>query len=167
MPQPSRRHALKGLAVAIPAAWTTPVIQSISLPAHAQTSPAGPADPPVTTDIIAGRLVNCEDQTLFCERFSYGLVNGNIVRTTSSCGGSSSAFIEVSFFERSSGFAMGVAGNSDGGSFSIVWPCAFPATRALNEPFQIDGVPYTVSFEISGTSNPPGVLLSDITVASE
>lgn len=40
MSQESRRTLLKGLALTLPAAWTTPVVQSVVLPAHAQTSPA-------------------------------------------------------------------------------------------------------------------------------
>jgi hypothetical protein len=43
--QESRRKLLKGLALALPAAWTTPVVESIVLPAHAQTSPACDAPP--------------------------------------------------------------------------------------------------------------------------
>lgn len=41
MSQESRRKLLKGLAVTLPAAWTTPMVESIVLPAHAQTSPGG------------------------------------------------------------------------------------------------------------------------------
>lgn len=37
----TRRNLLKGLTVSAPAAWTTPLVQSIILPAHAQTSPCG------------------------------------------------------------------------------------------------------------------------------
>jgi hypothetical protein len=43
----SRRKLLKGLAVTLPAAWTTPLVESIVLPAHAETSPgdcSAPAD---------------------------------------------------------------------------------------------------------------------------
>ena len=35
MTQKTRRKVLKGLAVTIPAAWTTPVVESVILPAHA------------------------------------------------------------------------------------------------------------------------------------
>jgi hypothetical protein len=41
MTQESRRALVKGLAVTLPAAWTAPVVESIILPAHAQTSPGG------------------------------------------------------------------------------------------------------------------------------
>lgn len=41
MSQEPRRRLLKGLAVTLPAAWSAPVVESIILPAHAQTSPAG------------------------------------------------------------------------------------------------------------------------------
>ena len=34
----SRRTALKGLALTLPAAWAAPVVKSVVLPAHAQTS---------------------------------------------------------------------------------------------------------------------------------
>lgn len=37
----TRRTLLKGLAVTLPAAWTRPVVESVILPAHAQTSPSG------------------------------------------------------------------------------------------------------------------------------
>ena len=45
----SRRKALKAIGVGgvlagtIPASWTKPVVKSVILPAHAQTSPAPPA----------------------------------------------------------------------------------------------------------------------------
>lgn len=45
MSQESRRSLLKGLALTLPVAWTTPVVESIVLPAHAQTSPACDAPP--------------------------------------------------------------------------------------------------------------------------
>ena len=45
-----RRSVLQRLAVTLPAAWSAPVVLSVTLPAHAQTSPAndaaGPASPP-------------------------------------------------------------------------------------------------------------------------
>lgn len=34
----SRRNALKSLGVIVPAAWATPLVESVILPAHAQTS---------------------------------------------------------------------------------------------------------------------------------
>lgn len=39
MTQESRRRALKGLAITVPATWTAPIINSVILPAHAQMSP--------------------------------------------------------------------------------------------------------------------------------
>lgn len=42
MTQKSRRVLLKGLAATLPAAWSRPIVESVVLPAHAQTSvPAG------------------------------------------------------------------------------------------------------------------------------
>lgn len=38
MTQKSRRTLLKGLAVTLPAAWSRPIVESVVLPAHAQTS---------------------------------------------------------------------------------------------------------------------------------
>lgn len=38
MTQKSRRILLKGLAVTLPAAWSRPIVESVVLPAHAQTS---------------------------------------------------------------------------------------------------------------------------------
>lgn len=35
----ARRRVLQGLVVTLPAAWTRPVVESLILPAHAQTSP--------------------------------------------------------------------------------------------------------------------------------
>jgi len=39
MTQKSRRKVLKGLAITLPAAWATPVVESVVAPAHARTSP--------------------------------------------------------------------------------------------------------------------------------
>lgn len=39
MSQNSRRRLLQGLVVTLPAAWSRPIVESIVLPAHAQTSP--------------------------------------------------------------------------------------------------------------------------------
>lgn len=39
MTQETRRRALKGLAITVPAAWTAPIVNSVILPAHAQMSP--------------------------------------------------------------------------------------------------------------------------------
>lgn len=38
MPTNTRRRLLQGLTVMLPAAWTRPVVESVILPAHAQTS---------------------------------------------------------------------------------------------------------------------------------
>jgi hypothetical protein len=43
MTKQSRRNLLKGLAVSAPAAWSSPLVTSVILPAHAQTSPCGPS----------------------------------------------------------------------------------------------------------------------------
>lgn len=40
MTRKSRRKVLKDLAITLPAAWSTPMVESIILPAHAQTSPS-------------------------------------------------------------------------------------------------------------------------------
>lgn len=39
----SRRRVLKGLGLALPAAWARPVVETVVLPAHAQTSSNAPA----------------------------------------------------------------------------------------------------------------------------
>ena len=49
MAQETRRRALKSLAMAAPAVWVTPMVDSVALPAHAQTSP-DPPDPPDQPD---------------------------------------------------------------------------------------------------------------------
>lgn len=41
MNRDNRRTLLKGVAITLPAAWAPPVVNSIVLPAHAQTSPDG------------------------------------------------------------------------------------------------------------------------------
>lgn len=41
MSQTPRRRTLKNLALVLPAAWATPVVTSVVLPAHAQTSTCG------------------------------------------------------------------------------------------------------------------------------
>jgi hypothetical protein len=38
MTQNSRRRVLKGLAISLPATWSAPLVKSVLLPAHAQTS---------------------------------------------------------------------------------------------------------------------------------
>ncbi len=38
MTQQPRRKVLKGLAITLPTAWATPVVESVILPAHAETS---------------------------------------------------------------------------------------------------------------------------------
>lgn len=38
MRETNRRRMLKGLALSVPAAWTPPLVKSVILPAHAQTS---------------------------------------------------------------------------------------------------------------------------------
>ena len=42
----TRRQLLKRLGVGLPVAWMTPVVSSVVLPAHAQTSPPPPPPPP-------------------------------------------------------------------------------------------------------------------------
>lgn len=41
MSRRSRRRLLKGLALTLPAAWSRPIVESVVLPAHAQTSGPG------------------------------------------------------------------------------------------------------------------------------
>ncbi len=58
MTKRTRRNLLKGLAVSAPAAWSTPLVTSVILPAHAQTSPCGPSlscstDDPVSETTVA------------------------------------------------------------------------------------------------------------------
>lgn len=42
MSKTNRRRMLKGLALSVPAAWTAPLVKSVVLPAHAQTSGCAP-----------------------------------------------------------------------------------------------------------------------------
>lgn len=44
MTQKTRRRALKGLAITVPAAWTAPIVNSVILPVHAQMSPISAID---------------------------------------------------------------------------------------------------------------------------
>ncbi len=56
----SRRRLLRGITVAVPAAWTAPRIESVLLPAHAQTttltSPPAPA-------VCSAQTLQAEDRT--------------------------------------------------------------------------------------------------------
>ena len=62
MTQESRRKVLKGLAVTIPAAWTTPVVESIVTPAHAGTSPFCSEDiEELCSDLELGSEEDCEE----------------------------------------------------------------------------------------------------------
>lgn len=45
MSRNARRRLLQGLAIALPAAWTRPIVESVILPAHAQTSAPGCSAP--------------------------------------------------------------------------------------------------------------------------
>jgi hypothetical protein len=47
MSRSSRRNLLKGIALSFPAAWSAPVVQSVILPAHAQTSGGDNGSEPV------------------------------------------------------------------------------------------------------------------------
>lgn len=52
--------ALAGAGLLLPERWTRPVVQSVLLPAHAQTTPGtGQPCPPV---VIAGRQLSCDTQ---------------------------------------------------------------------------------------------------------
>ncbi len=51
-----RREILKGLGLALPAVWTAPVVQSVSLPAHAQTT-----DPEQDQSTTRGNNENDDD----------------------------------------------------------------------------------------------------------
>lgn len=58
MTKRTRRNLLKSLAVSAPAAWSTPLVTSVILPAHAETSPCGSSlscstDDPVSETTVA------------------------------------------------------------------------------------------------------------------
>lgn len=64
MSRESRRNVLKKLAISAPAAWSTPFVASVVLPAHAQSSPCSPRlscstdDPVSVTDPTDSGLSN-------------------------------------------------------------------------------------------------------------
>jgi hypothetical protein len=49
MNEKSRRNILKGLAVGTPMVWAKPVVESVMLPAHAEST-INPAPPPTPCD---------------------------------------------------------------------------------------------------------------------
>jgi hypothetical protein len=60
MPTETRRRLLKGLALTLPAAWSRPIVESVVLPAHAQTSGPG-----CSADAGCYSLSNVEFETSF------------------------------------------------------------------------------------------------------
>lgn len=61
-----RRILLKGIGLSVPAIWATPVVQSVVLPAHAQTSAAESSSAASSSDsdgcsalVITGRTRSC------------------------------------------------------------------------------------------------------------
>jgi hypothetical protein len=59
MNKKSRRNILKGLAVTTPAVWASPVVESVVLPSHAQTSGSDNSDDICPTLTISGFTVDC------------------------------------------------------------------------------------------------------------
>lgn len=84
MANKTRRQALKGLFITAPAVWTTPIVNSIILPAHAQTSPV--AKSCAEMDSIDDMTSSCNDPLVQCTRFTYSLDDdGCLVRTVGDC----------------------------------------------------------------------------------
>ena len=70
MTKQSRRKVLKGLAVTLPAVWATPLVESVVLPAHANTSlNCGPfSTPDEAREALCDDLdLNEPDECLECQ----------------------------------------------------------------------------------------------------
>jgi hypothetical protein len=113
MTQNSRRALLKGLAVTLPAAWSRPIVESVVLPAHAQTSEGCSADAGCysytsgerglsfnwpggggarTLDIIDGR--SCDDNTEFTASVVLA-ASGAEAESLATCDGSGEVLVQV------------------------------------------------------------------------
>jgi hypothetical protein len=169
----SRRKTIKGLTFAIPALWTAPVVQSVLLPAHAQTSGIEPSEC-LTSVQVPGCTARCSDAD-FVELliFSVDVVDGCLVVQQESSfpdGISHFAyacdkegdFIDVSLY----GYNVNGSQTSPSNEF-IEQECSEGCTEAA--PFQtvipFGDIPAQVAFTLSRTcGNDPSLTISDIEV---
>lgn len=164
MAESTRRKALKDLALTLPAAWSAPVIQAVSLPAHGQTSL-----PCAETDTIEGESFTCEDATT-CKRLFYELEGGCLVRTEIPCEDVvTQGMIQIAFLEQGSLGNLIVLDIKNEGEEEVEIQTCINADDTLENqiflPLTISGTPYQASFTIGRIQDPPTVFVSDITVA--
>lgn len=167
----SRRIVLRNLAFTLPAAWSAPVIQAVSLPAHAQTSCA-------ETDTILGRTFAC-DSSEICIQVSFSLNDGCLTRMGGQkvCEGDefppAANEILVAF-----GFLTSIPGRMriniygpDGQRAGVVQDCPpeealedFESTEGTPFTIMVDGVEYSVDFAYGRTQSPPTIYFTDMLV---
>lgn len=173
----ARRSLLIGTTALpfVPTTWTAPVVQSVLLPAHAQTSPDGDSVAACSlTDIIPGQEFACADEE-FCVAYSYTLEEGCLIRNPVDCNGPSENVVIIrASYEEGEGnrqeLTICLSGDPLVGSTSCQFQYCdddpsdndqFPVEVQLT----IDGVPYNASGTLGRTEVPPSVFISDITVA--
>ncbi|MDZ7842398.1 MAG: hypothetical protein U5R46_16485 [Gammaproteobacteria bacterium] len=156
----------------VPATWTAPIVQSVLLPAHAQTSPSCPA-----SDVIPGREFTCEDSNT-CVQFRYSLEEGCLVREDGSCTApspeASGVRMEFTNEEPAANFTnlLEIEISTDSGNESTSIACdatGVDGTESSEHQLGLDveGVPYVATFIIGSRDEPDlvSVFVSDITVA--
>ncbi len=169
----SRRAALQKLVASVPVAWSTPVVQAICLPAHAQTTVTEPPEdipPCATTDRVAARSLGCTGLGS-CTVYSYQLQEGCLVRTTRSCQGllgsnefsiefSNNVGPELLTIEIQSFFGLYTF-------FTQMCNAPFPdgLLQGLPLPLLVDSVPYEASMVVGITESPATVYHGEILVA--
>lgn len=169
----ARRKTLRKLGLALPAAWSAPLIQAVSLPAHGQTSPpeVSETDCPTTddTDVIEGRSFACED-SITCTQFVYELEGGCLTRVERSCDSDlSEELIEIRGGR--DGLNAFITVRTAGGQVEERFRTCLDSVLGESDPvsFQlmISGIPYTAEFTIGIEQDPATAFVSDIMVAPE
>lgn len=169
----SRRAALQKLVASVPAAWSTPVMQTICLPAHAQTTVTGPPEdipPCATTDRVAAQSLDCVGLGS-CTVYSYQLLNGCLVRTTRPCQGPLAA--NEFAIDFANGFAPGAVSIEVRATFGLytlfLQSCGSPfpdnSFQGTQLPLLVDSVPYEVTLVVGITESPATVYHGEILVA--
>lgn len=157
----------------LPRSSTRPVVHSVLLPAHAQTSQQGETGSCSQTDAIPGQSVSCEDVGR-CTLYSFFIENGCLLREESDCPASGSELqanqlmVEVTRTEDT----LNVHIRTSALSLATLQYCQQPSTDdsffiedVAPQTLTIDGVTHQVTGEYGRTEKPPAVFVGDITVA--
>ena len=169
-----RRNALKGLVFTVPTAWSAPLVKSVVLPVHAQTTETCIGEDTLTDFIIDCSQLPGEGEVVQVTDHVFSICDGElrlqklVSEPVSSPGGPSESGIlrVIARFDANTP-QVGLSAYADGFIGGALQPCSDPVDLgAVQEqgPIFIDGQEFTVMLTVSRSGSNASVSITNISV---